>query len=117
MMTISIKDFELHAHHGVYAEEKRTGQLFRLQCDMIFDPGEGISRLDQTIDYTCVVALIREIMAEPEDLLESVVKKIADRIRVEHPLVCSVDISIEKCTPPIPSFSGRVGVRYRIAFT
>jgi dihydroneopterin aldolase len=116
MMTISIKDFELHAHHGVYAEEKRTGQMFRLQCDMFFDPVQAIDRLDQTVDYTRVVELIREIMAEPEDLLETVVMKISDRISVEHPFVRSVDISIEKCSPPITSFSGRVGVRYRKEF-
>lgn len=116
MMTINIKDFELYAYHGVYAEEKRVGQMFRLQCDMDFNPGSSIDHLDQTIDYTRVVELIREVMAETEDLLETVVMKIADRIRIEHPLVRSVDISIEKCTPPIPSFSGRVGVRYRKAF-
>lgn len=116
-MTISIKDFELHAFHGVYAEEKRVGQLFRLQCDMDFIPVKPINQLEQTIDYTRVVELIREVMAETEDLLETVVIKIADRIRIEHPLVRSVDISIEKCTPPIPSFSGRVGVRYRKEFT
>ncbi len=112
-MTISIRDLEIYAYHGVYEQERRTGQLFGIHCDLSIAAAETISELHQTIDYTCVINVIRDIMSDPEDLLETVAMKIANRVKSEHPLVRHVDISIEKCAPPIPSFGGRVGVRFR----
>lgn len=113
MMTITIRDLDIYAHHGVYVQERRTGQPFRLQCDLGFDTMDTIRALDETIDYTLVIDLIRSVMSDPEDLLETVAMKIADRIRSEHPMVRYVDLSIEKSSPPIPQFGGRVGVRFR----
>ena len=113
MMNISIRDLSIYAYHGVFEQERRTGQPFRIDCDLAFDPSGTILALEQTIDYTSIITLIRSVMAEPEPLLETVAQHIADRIRREHPVVRIVDISIEKCAPPIPSFGGRVGVRFR----
>jgi dihydroneopterin aldolase len=113
MMTINITDLDIYAYHGVYEQERRTGQPFRLQCALGYETADTIRGLDQTIDYTGVIDLIRTVMSDPEDLLETVAMKIAERIRSEHPIVRHVDISIEKSSPPIPQFSGRVGVRFR----
>jgi dihydroneopterin aldolase len=113
MMTITIRDLDIYAYHGVYEQERITGQLFRVQCDLSYETREDIHLLDQTIDYTRVIGSIREIMAEPVDLLETVAMRVADRVKTEHPMVTHVDISIEKCAPPIPTFGGRVGVRFR----
>ena len=113
MMTINIRDLDVFAFHGVYEQERRAGQMFRIQCDLSFVAAADILTLDQTIDYTGVIGLIREIMAVPTDLLETVAMTIAERVKSEHPMVSHVDISIEKCSPPIPSFGGRVGVRFR----
>lgn len=113
MMTITIRDLEIYAYHGVYEQERRAGQAFRLQCDLSFEPEDPLVSLDRTVDYTRVIEMIRAIMSNPEDLLETVAMRISDRIHAEHPIVRHVDISIEKCSPPIPSFGGRVGVRFR----
>lgn len=113
MMTITIRDLDIFAFHGVYEQERRSGQPFQIQCDLSFEPAGAVLTLDQTIDYTRVIELIKEVMSDPEDLLETVTMKIADSIRTEHPFVRHVDITIEKCAPPIPSFGGKVGVRLR----
>jgi dihydroneopterin aldolase len=113
MMNITISDLDIFAFHGVYEQERRSGQAFQIQCEIGFEPPVDILSLDQTIDYTHVINMIREIMSTPEDLLETVAFKITERIRTEHPFIRHVDILIEKCSPPIPSFSGRVGVRLR----
>ena len=81
MMNITISDLDIFAYHGVYEQERRSGQAFQIQCEIGFEPPGDILSLDQTIDYTHVINMIREIMSTPEDLLETVAFKITERIR------------------------------------
>lgn len=116
MMEIRLSALRCHAHHGVHDSERRMGQEFRADITLSY-PAEGmVSEIGQTIDYTVVYAMFRQAMAEPEALLETVAMKLANRIRDAFPQLSEINISIEKTSPPIPTFEGRVGIAYRRKF-
>lgn len=116
IMEIRLSDLRCHAHHGVHESERRMGQEFRTDITLSYPAKGMVSEIGQTVDYTIVYALFRQAMAEPEALLETVAMKLADRIRTAFPHISEINISIEKTSPPIPTFEGRVGIAYRRKF-
>jgi len=61
-MEIEIDGLELMGFHGATAEEQEQGQRFLFDVWMLaHDAGVRSDRLDDTIDYTQVVACIQEI--------------------------------------------------------
>jgi dihydroneopterin aldolase len=116
MMEIRLSDLRCHAHHGVHDSERRMGQEFRTNITLSYPAKGMVSEIGQTIDYTVVHALFRQTMAEPEDLLETVAMKLAECIRTAFPHISEINISIEKTSPPIPTFEGRVGIAYKRKF-
>jgi dihydroneopterin aldolase len=115
-MEIRLMDLRCHAHHGVHASEQRMGQEFRTDITLWYPAKGMVTEIDQTVDYTVVYALFRETMAETEPLLETVAMKLADRIRSAFPHISEINISIEKTSPPIATFEGRVGIAFRRKF-
>ncbi len=70
-----------------------------------------VTHLDETIDYTAVYNLVKEIMQKPEPLLETVVSLIASEILRKFSHAEEVSVSITKLNPPIIAFEGKVGVK------
>lgn len=116
MMEIRLSDLRCHAHHGVHDTERRMGQEFRTDITLSYRVAGMVSEIGQTVDYTAVHAIFRQTMAEPEALLETVAITLAERIRTAFPQVVEINISIEKSSPPIPTFEGRTGIAYRQQF-
>jgi dihydroneopterin aldolase len=69
-----------------------------------------IERLEQTIDYVQVYALIQKIMAVPTPLLETIVTNIADQILAAHPMAESVYVKITKQQLSVSYFEGTTAV-------
>ncbi|NDC79202.1 MAG: dihydroneopterin aldolase [Chitinophagia bacterium] len=116
MMEIRLSDLRCHAHHGVHDSERRMGQEFRTDITLSYPAKGMVTQIGQTIDYTVIYAIFRQTMAEAEDLLETVAMKLSERIRTAFPHISEINISIEKTSPPIPTFEGRVGIAYRRKF-
>jgi dihydroneopterin aldolase len=112
MFRIHIRDFKCIAYHGVFPEERAIGQEFVVDVEVMFPAAGMVITLEQTIDYSRLLEIVRAVMAEPEPLLETVAMKIAGRVGEEFPQVTGINISIEKPAAPITTFGGRVGVRY-----
>ncbi len=60
MIEIELRGVEVHGYHGVEEEERCEGQTFLF--DVWFDVGEQAlsDRIEDTVDYRSVVALIEE---------------------------------------------------------
>ena len=113
MLTIELSKLRFHAYHGLYHEEKKLGGDFEVNVTVIHQPKKiPVLHLEETIDYTAVYNLIKEIMQKPEPLLETVVTLIAEEIMKRFFQAEEVNVSITKLNPPILSFEGRVGVSY-----
>lgn len=113
---IQLSDLRCYAHHGITESERRMGQEFRSDIVLTCPNPGRITEIGQTVDYTQVYLLFREIMSEPQSLLETVAMTLADRIHQAFPQVSEINISIQKTSPPIATLVGRVGITYRKKF-
>lgn len=117
IMTIAIRDVRMHAFHGVYAEERKTGHSFLIDLSVDFKPASGtITALSETIDYVKLYQFLKKEMEQPRALLETLVMELAEHIHQAFHGICQVDISITKTSPPITGFAGKVGVKYSKSF-
>lgn len=109
---ISLNKLLFVGYHGLYPEEKKLGNNYAVEIDMVFNPKQGlIDQLDQTIDYVNVYAIVKKWMEIPTPLLETLVGKIADDILFSQPLANTVFVKITKLHLPIPSCEGNVSVK------
>jgi dihydroneopterin aldolase len=87
-MTIELAGLELHGYHGVNAEERRDGQLFVFDVWLEVPDVTGASdRIEDTIDYREVAALVREISDGRQfQLLEALAAAVADALLARFPV-------------------------------
>jgi dihydroneopterin aldolase len=83
MGTIRVKGLRFSAAHGVHPEEKHTSQPFEVDVEIDADLGVPATsdRLEDTIDYGRIVAVVREVMeGESCNLIERLAGKIIERV-------------------------------------
>ncbi len=108
--TIHLDKLVLWGHHGLYAEEIKSGQWFEIDIDFSFSSDVPVTTIDQTIDYSKVYAWVKERMLTPTPLLETLSDDLIEGIRGICPSIERIKITIFKQQPPISFFQGRVGV-------
>ena len=112
-MIIELKGLHFFAYHGLYAEERKTGNEFEVNLSVTyFTTEEKIIKLSETINYSQLYKLLKTEMQKPRGLLETFVMEVADVIHLAFSQVKKIEISITKLQPPIASFKGTVGVKY-----
>ncbi len=110
-MHIYLNDLIFNGFHGVYPAEKKIGNTFKVDVRIQLNSvTKTIEKLEQTIDYVQVYALIQKIMAVPTPLLETIVTNIADQILVAHPMAEAVYVKITKQQLSMPYFEGTTAV-------
>ena len=78
---ICIEELEVFAHHGVYPEETRDGQLFYVNAVLRMDVGAAgrEDALEKTVNYGTVCRFITAWMQEHTCLLlEAVAERLAE---------------------------------------
>ena len=117
MITIEISKSRFLAFHGLYAEEKATGNEFEVNVRVLHKTSKKkIKSLKDTLDYVLLYRLVQEEMKKPRQLLETLAIEMAERIKSDFPQVKEVDISITKLNPPILNFTGSVTVTYNKSY-
>jgi len=110
-MHIYLNDLLFNGFHGVYPDEKKIGNTFKVDVRIqMTDTTKTIHKLEDTIDYVQVYALIQKIMAVPTPLLETIVTNIADQILAAHPMAESVYVKITKQQLSVSYFEGTTAV-------
>lgn len=113
LMTIELRDLHFHAFHGLYPEERKTGNDFRMAVDVDYIPSEEIiTQIGDTLNYASLYTIVEKAMQRPVDLLETLVMQITETIHNAYPHAKRIRISIHKLHPPIERFTGEVGVVY-----
>ncbi len=109
---ILIHGIQFHGHHGVHEEERKLGQRFLVDVEILLDLREAGQRDDlaATVDYGRVHALVVEIgTREQFRLLEALAERIASTIQ-EQLQVRQVTVRAAKPSPPLPGVVGSVSV-------
>jgi dihydroneopterin aldolase len=99
-----IRGLQFHGYHGVYEQEKRDGQLFRVHLKLHTDlrRSAGSDALADTIDYDRVHDCLAEVMTGRDqqsgrrDLLEAVADNIASTLLHHFRRITVVDVEVEK---------------------
>jgi 7,8-dihydroneopterin aldolase/epimerase/oxygenase len=87
-MTIELAGLELYGYHGVNPEERRDGQPFVFDIWLEVPDGTGSSdRIEDTIDYREVAALVREVSDVRQfQLLEALASTLAEALLTRFPV-------------------------------
>ena len=101
---IILDGIKIHAKHGCLKEEAVLGTGFIVSVKMGLDLSVAgrSGRIEDTVNYAEVYALISEEMQKPEKIIEAVAHRIAERIMNEFPLIQELEFRLAKQHPPLP---------------
>ncbi len=103
MQELYVEDIRLHAHHGCLEEEARKGGEYRVDVKVVADLSESAETddLDRTVDYAVVYDVVKTEMAVRSKLIESVARRIAEKLRETYPWVGEWEVALTKFNPPV----------------
>jgi len=103
MGIIKVKNIRVYAYHGCLIEEGKIGSDYRVDVTVKANLSKSAKtdNLSDTVDYVHLNKIVKEEMAIRSKLLETVAKRILNRILVEIPMVKKADVAVSKLNPPI----------------
>lgn len=103
MGIIKVENIRVFANHGCLKEETKIGSDYRVDLEVKADLQTSAKSdlLSDTVDYVFLNRVVREEMFKPTHLLETVARRILDRIFFEDKRVGKASVSISKLNPPI----------------
>lgn len=110
---IHLNEMEFYGYHGVFPEETKLGQRFRLTVSLAVDlkkAGET-DGLEHTVHYGEVYSVCQSVIeGDPKKLLEAVAESLSNEILSTFSLVNGIRIQLIKPDPPIPGHYKSVAV-------
>lgn len=97
MLTVSLKGIRLYASVGLYPEEAFLKQ--EIEVNVSVSQKADINELP-FIDYVILHNIIKEAVAEPTSLLETIVQRIVERVRTKYPDT-GIKLAVRKMHPPL----------------
>lgn len=110
MIAVHLKELKFHAYHGLYAGEEKTGGLFEVNLSVWYKPEGRIEQLDQTINYVELFNIVKQRMMQQTSLIETVAEDMCTQLKERFTMINKIELSIDKCSPPIEQFSGKTGI-------
>ncbi|KXI16356.1 dihydroneopterin aldolase [Corynebacterium sp. CMW7794] len=110
---IELTGLECFGYHGVFDEEKRTGQPFivDITCWLNFAEAAADDDLTKTINYAELAEVAAEVVEGPaRDLIETVATDVANAAMRRFEELYAVEVTIHKPKAPIPRTFGDVAV-------
>lgn len=101
---ISIKGIKGFGYHGIFDFERRDGQEFFVDLEVVINLKNASKSddLKDSIDYGLLTAIAREeIEGEPVNLIERLAGKIAERVLNQFPDVLSLTVTVHKPSAPV----------------
>lgn len=100
-------------YHGVFDHEAKNGQDFLVDLEIHLDLSKASvsDNLEDTIDYGALADLVvEEITGERVQLIERLAGRIADRIKVRHPEITNITVTVHKPKAPISAQTTDISV-------
>ncbi|MCA1066552.1 dihydroneopterin aldolase [Rossellomorea sp. AcN35-11] len=113
MDKILLNEMEFYGYHGVFQEENKLGQRFRVSVELHLDlrrSGQS-DKLEDSVNYAEIYSITKSVVeGEPKNLVESVAEDISSGILNTFEIVESCKITLIKPDPPIPGHYQSVAV-------
>ncbi|TDL30398.1 dihydroneopterin aldolase [Jeotgalibacillus sp. S-D1] len=113
MDKIKVNNMEFYGYHGVFKEENKLGQRFRVNALLELDLSQSAQsdNVEDSINYADVYQLCKEIVeGEPCNLVEAVAEKIASGMLEQFEKLQQCTIEVVKPDPPIPGHYNSVAI-------
>lgn len=103
MGIIRLENIRVFAHHGCLQEETKIGSDYRVDLEIKANllTSASTDKLSDTVDYVLLNRIVKDEMNTPSALLETVAKRIIDRVLTEAPMVEKATVNVSKINPPI----------------
>ncbi len=100
--SIEITGITAIGFHGVYTQERTSGQKFVVDVKLSLNLEKVKDDLSKTVNYADVAKIIvRHIQGEPVNLIETVAELIADEVLKEYSLVKKIEVAVHKPQAPL----------------
>lgn len=103
MGKIRVTNIRVYAYHGCLPEETAIGSDYRVDVEVTADLEKSAQTdiLSDTVDYVLLNHIVKEEMAIPSALLETVCERILVRFLKEEALIQEATVAVAKLNPPI----------------
>lgn len=117
MDTINIDKLVIYANIGDFEYEKKMRQKFLISIKMETDFSRVAKTddLNDTIDYVKVINICKEEMNNPTDLIETMVVRLAEKIKTSFDNINAIAVCIEKPEAQLNSIVDSVSVYHQIS--
>jgi dihydroneopterin aldolase len=112
---ISLRGLRARGRHGVYPDERRTGQEFVVDVVLEIDlaPAARSDQVTDTVHYGELAgALVAVVAGEPVNLIETLATRLLD-VCLADPRVGAATVTVHKPHAPIPHEFADVAVTLR----
>lgn len=113
MDKIVLDNMEFYGYHGVYEEENKLGQRYRVSAVLHLDLSVAgkTDDLNKSVNYAEVYTICKGIVeGKAYNLIEAVAERISAEILAAYPIIQSCRIKVVKPDPPIPGHYNSVAV-------
>ncbi|RSL30059.1 dihydroneopterin aldolase [Salibacterium salarium] len=113
MDKIYIKGMEFYAYHGVFPEENKLGQRFRVDLVLEADLSEAAAEdnLNKSVNYADAHQAVKHVVeGETYKLVETVAEDIASEILRNFSVVEAATVKVIKPDPPIAGHYEHVAI-------
>ena len=113
---IRLNKMKFHAFHGIMEQEKRVGNTFIVDLELILDLSKASETDDvsDTINYAEIYEIVKNEMEISSNLLEHVAGRILRRIKKEFPVIKKLEICLAKVRPPMEGEVESAAIEMRI---
>ncbi|OFT60506.1 dihydroneopterin aldolase [Corynebacterium sp. HMSC05E07] len=100
---IELTGLECFGYHGVFEEEKKTGQPFIVDVTCWLDTAGIEDDLNRTVNYAELADVTARIVEGPSrDLIETVAAEVAETAMQRFEILHAIEVTIHKPKAPIP---------------
>ena len=108
---IELTGLECFGYHGVFEEEKKTGQPFIVDITCWLDTAGIGDDLSRTVNYAELADVAADIVEGPSrDLIETVAEEVAETAMQRFEILHAIEVTIHKPKAPIPRTFADVAV-------
>ncbi|WP_020620871.1 dihydroneopterin aldolase [Paenibacillus daejeonensis] len=103
MDRMTLKGMEFFGYHGVFPEENKLGQRFRVELDLRLDLREAAASddIEASVNYADLHALTKTVVEGPPfKLIEALAGHIASRVLDTYTMINEVTVRLTKPHPP-----------------
>ena len=113
MGKILLKNIHIYAYHGCMIEEEKIGSdyIVNLTVKTDLSLSSVTDKLEDTVDYVSLLAIVKKQMSIRSKLLENVVDRIINQVFNDLPKVSQVTVSVSKRNLPLEGVLRRFALK------